>query len=99
MPLWPYLALSGLLFTLGLVGLLIRRNAVGAVMAVGLMINASLLNLAAFTRQHGDGRGEAVAFLVLLVAAAEMVVGLILAIALFRNQKTADLDELDRLKW
>jgi len=99
MPLWPYLALSGLLFGLGLVGLLVRRNAVGAVMAFGLMVNASLLNLAAFARQHGDGRGEAVAFLVLLVGAAELVVGLALAIALFRNRQTADLDELDQLKW
>jgi len=94
-----YLMLSAALFAAGVVGVLVRRSAVAVFMAMGLMVNASLLSFAAFARHRGAVDGQVVALLVLAVTAAEAVVGLGLFIALFRNQKTADVGEVDLLKW
>ena len=99
MPVSYYLLLSGALFAIGVVGMLVRRNIVTIVLAAGLMSNAAILSFAAFARHHGRVDGQVMGLLILAVGAAAAIVGLALFIALFRNQKVADVDEVDRLRW
>ena len=99
MPVSYYLLLSGALFAIGVVGMLVRRNIVMIVLAAGLMSNAAILSFAAFARHHGRVDGQVMGLLILAVGAAAAIVGLALFIALFRNQKIADVDEVDRLRW
>ena len=99
MPVSYYLLLSGALFAIGVVGMLVRRNIVMIVLAAGLMSNAAILSFAAFARHHGRVDGQVMGLLILAVGAAAAIVGLALFIALFRNQKVADVDEVDRLRW
>jgi NADH-quinone oxidoreductase subunit K len=94
----PVLALSALLFTIGVVGVLTRRNALIVFMSIELMLNAVNVAFVGFSRQHGSMDGQVFAVFVMAVAAAEAAVGLALVILLFRNRVTVDLDELNRMK-
>lgn len=92
------LLISFLLFSLGLAGVLIRRNALIILMCVELMLNAANLNLIAFARHSGTVGGQAFALLVMGLAAAEVAVGLALVVALFRRKDTIHVDDIDLLK-
>lgn len=94
-----YVVLSALLFTIGTVGVLVRRNAIVVFMSVELMLNAANLAFVAFSRERASLDGELVAFFVIAVAAAEVAVGLALVIALYRHQSSVDIDTPSRLKW
>ena len=93
-----YLALSAVLFCIGCITVLTRRNAIVAFMGVEVMFNAANLAFVAFARQHVDMQGHAVAFFVMAVAAAEAAVGLAIIIAVFRRKATVNLDELRELR-
>lgn len=94
-----YLALSAVLFTIGMVGVLIRRNAIVVFMCVELMLNAVNLALIAFSAFHGDVTGQILVFFSLSVAAAEAVVGLAIIIAIFRNNLSVDITKVNLLRW
>ncbi len=94
-----YLVLSAILFALGVVGVLIRRNALVVFMSVELMLNAVNLTLITYSRLLQDVRGQVFVLIVMAVAAAEVAVGLAIVVALYRHKETADLDELNLLKW
>ena len=96
--LFPVLAVSAVLFTTGVVGVLARRSALIVFMSVELMLNAVNLAFVAFARQHAQVDGHVFAVFVMAVAAAEAAVGLALVILLFRNRVTVDLDDLDLMK-
>lgn len=98
-PLSFYLALSAVLFTIGVVGVLIRRNVIVVFMAIELMLNSVNLTLVAFSSFLGDVTGQALVFFVMAVAAAEAAVGLAIVIALYRNKQTVHLDDINILKW
>ncbi len=96
-----YLILSAALFSIGLFGVLARRNAIAILLSVELMLNAVNINLVAFWR-YGDVMqmtGQVFALIVFAVAAAEVAVGLALVISVYRTRKTVVADELDMLKW
>lgn len=94
-----YLILSLALFTVGVVGVLARRNVIIMLMSIELILNAVNINLVAFSRLHGSVDGQAFAIFVMADAAAEAVVGLGIILAFFRNHRTLLGDEMDRLKW
>ncbi|MBC8076756.1 MAG: NADH-quinone oxidoreductase subunit NuoK [Chloroflexales bacterium] len=93
-----YVLLSAVLFTLGVVGVLTRRNAIVVFMSVELMLNAANLALVAFARQQASTEGQVLVFFVITVAAAEVAVGLALLVAIFRSKHTTDVDEVNVLK-
>jgi NADH-quinone oxidoreductase subunit K len=93
-----YLALAAVLFVIGAAGLLLRRNALVMFMSVELMLNAANLSFVAAGRQMGVLDGQAAVFFVMVVAAAEVVVGLAIIVAVFRRRATASVDELSGLK-
>jgi len=93
-----YLVLSAILFSLGATTVLLRRNAIIVFMGVELMLNASNLALVTFSRMHGNLTGQVLAFFVMVVAAAEVVVGLAVIIAIFRTRKSASVDDVNLLK-
>lgn len=93
-----YLVLSAILFTLGAVGVLIRRNALVMFMSVELMLNAVNLTLITYSRTLGDVAGQVFVLLVMAVAAAEVAVGLALVVAWVRHRDTTDIDEMSSLK-
>ncbi len=93
-----YLLLSALLFTIGVVGVLIRRNAIVVFMCVELMLNAVNLSLVAFARRNGTLDGQVLAFFVMVVAAAEVVVGLGILVAIFRKRSSISVDDVNQLK-
>lgn len=93
-----YLALSALLFVIGVVGVLTRRNIIIIMMSIELMLNAANLLFVAFARSMGDMTGHVFVFMVMAVAAAEAAVGLAIALALFKNRETVDIDEVNLLK-
>ncbi|WP_424212337.1 NADH-quinone oxidoreductase subunit NuoK [Streptomyces sp. BI20] len=93
-----YLYLSALLFTIGASGVLIRRNAIVLFMCVELMLNACNLALVTFSRMHGNLDGQIIAFFVMVVAAAEVVVGLAIIVSLFRARHTASVDDANLMK-
>lgn len=93
-----YLVLATLLFTIGGVGVLTRRNALIAFMSVELMLNACNLAFVTFARLHGDINGQIMAFFVMVVAAAEVVVGLAIIIMIFRTRRSASVDDASLLK-
>jgi NADH-quinone oxidoreductase subunit K len=97
-PLSWYLALSAVLFTIGVVGVIIQRNVIVLFMCIELMLNAVNLTLVAFSRFLNDVTGQLFVFIVLAVAAAEAAVGLAIIISLFRNRETLNIDEADLLK-
>jgi NADH-quinone oxidoreductase subunit K len=97
-PVSYYMILSALLFSIGVAGVLIRRNAIVIFMCIELMLNAVNLLFVAFARHHGSGEGQVFVFFVMAVAAAEVAVGLAIIIALFRNRETVDVGEVNLLK-
>lgn len=94
-----YIVLSALLFGIGALGVLVRRNAIVVFMSVELMLNASNLAFVAFARMHGNLDGQVVAFFVMVVAAAEVVVGLAIIVQIFRSRRSASIDEPNLLKY
>jgi NADH-quinone oxidoreductase subunit K len=97
-PLSHYLGLSLLLFVLGVVGVLVRRNLLTVLMAIELMLNAVNLNLMAFSRQLGDLNGQVFAVFVIAVAAGEAAIGLAIIISLFRLKNSVNLDDAAEMK-
>lgn len=97
-PVTYYVALSAILFVLGAVGVLIRRNAIVIFMSIELMLNAANLAFVAFARFYGEMGGQVFVFFVMAVAAAEVAVGLSLVVALFRSRHSIDVDEVASLK-
>ena len=95
----PFIVLSALLFTIGAVGVLVRRNAIVVFMCVELMLNASNLALITFSRTSGNLEGQIAAFFVMVVAAAEVVVGLAIIRTLFRPRRSASVDDASLLKY
>jgi NADH-quinone oxidoreductase subunit K len=93
-----YLYLSSLLFTIGAAGVLVRRNAIVLFMCVELMLNASNLAFVSFARMNGNLDGQIVAFFVMVVAAAEVVVGLAIIVTIFRTRRSASVDDPNLLK-
>jgi NADH-quinone oxidoreductase subunit K len=93
-----YLGLSAVLFTLGTAGVLVRRSALIVFMSVELMLNAVNLTLVTFARVHGAVDGQVLVFFVLVVAAAEVVVGLAIIVDVFRSRETVDIDDADLLR-
>lgn len=98
MPLSAYLIVSALLFTIGAVGVLVRRNPLVMFMSIELMLNAVNLSFMAFSRFLNSVDGWIFVFLVLTVAAAEVVIGLAIIVAIFRSRREIDVDELSSLK-
>ncbi|HVE76316.1 MAG TPA: NADH-quinone oxidoreductase subunit NuoK [Actinomycetota bacterium] len=94
-----YLVLSALLFTIGAVGVLIRRNVIVMFMCIELMLNAVNLSFVTFDRMLGGVDGQISVFFVLVVAAAEVVVGLAIIVGIFRRRASADADQMSMLKW
>ena len=94
-----YLGLSAVLFTIGVAGVLLRRNAIIVFMCIELMLNSVNLSLIAFSSYLGDITGQVLVFFVMAVAAAEAAVGLAIVISLFRNKQTVNIDEINILKW
>ena len=95
----PFLMLSALLFSIGAIGVLVRRNAIVVFMCVELMLNASNLALVTFARRHGNLDGQIAAFFVMVVAAAEVVVGLAIIMTIFRTRRSASVDDASLLKY
>ena len=93
-----YLILAAVLFTIGALGLLIRRNVLVMFMCIELMLNAANLTFVTFSRMLGDIGGQVIVFFVLVVAAAEVVVGLGIVVTNFRRRETTVADDLDSLK-
>ncbi|WP_412062711.1 MULTISPECIES: NADH-quinone oxidoreductase subunit NuoK [unclassified Rubrivirga] len=89
-----YLSLSAVLFTIGVLGVLLRRNVIVVFLSIELMLNAVNLTLVAFSQAFGDVDGQILVFFVMSVAAAEAAVGLAIVIAMFRNKLTVNIDEL-----
>ena len=98
-PLDYYLWLSAALFTIGVLGVLYRRNAIIIFMCIELMLNAVNLLLVAFSNYYQDPAGQVFVFFIMAVAAAEVAVGLAILIMMYRNTKTADINTLNKLKW
>ena len=94
-----YLYLAALLFTIGASGVLLRRNAIVLFMCVELMLNASNLALVTFSRMHGNLDGQIIAFFTMVVAAAEVVVGLAIIMSIFRTRRSASVDDANLLKY
>ncbi|MPZ96477.1 MAG: NADH-quinone oxidoreductase subunit NuoK [Propionibacteriales bacterium] len=95
----PFLVLSVLLFTIGALGVLVRRNAIVVFMCVELMLNAANLAFVTFARQHGNLDGQVAAFFVMVVAAAEVVIGLAIIVTIFRTRRSASVDDASLLKY
>jgi NADH-quinone oxidoreductase subunit K len=94
-----YLLLSALLFAIGAVGVLVRRNAIVVFMCIELMLNAVNLTLVTFSRINGSLGGQIMAFFVMVVAAAEVVIGLSIIMAIFRTRRTTSVDDANLLKY
>jgi NADH-quinone oxidoreductase subunit K len=97
-PVSYYIALSAVLFTLGALGVLVRRNAIVIFMSVELMLNAANLAFVAFSQMYASLSGQVFVFFVMTVAAAEVAVGLALIVTIFRNKRSIDVDEISTLK-
>ncbi|NNL67108.1 MAG: NADH-quinone oxidoreductase subunit NuoK [Myxococcales bacterium] len=93
------IALSAVLFTIGVIGVLVRRNIIVILMSIELMLNAVNLAFVGFARMHGQTDGHVFALMVITAAAAEVAVGLGIVIALFRNRDSVNVDEVSLLKW
>jgi NADH-quinone oxidoreductase subunit K len=98
-PIAFFLVLSGLLFTIGTVGVLVRRNALVIFMSIELQLNAVNLSLIAFSRELGQVDGQILAFFSMVVAAAEVVVGLAIIVSIFRRRASASVDDVNLLRW
>lgn len=98
-PIEYYLILSAFMFTVGIVGVLTRRNAIVVFMCIELMLNSANLTLTTYSSYLGDVAGQLFVFFVMSVAAAEAAVGLAIIIAIYRNKLTVNIDEINILKW
>ena len=98
-PLEYYLILSAVVFLIGTVGVVTRRNAIIIFMCIELMLNAVNLTLVGFSRFMGDQAGQILVLMVMTVAAAEAAIGLAIVLSLFRNKQTVYLDEVNLMKW
>ena len=94
-----YLILSAILFTIGVIGFLLRRNAIVIFMSIELMLNAANLAFIAFSRFLHSMDGQVFVFFVMAVAAAEAAVGLAIILAMYRTKETVNADEMDLMKW
>jgi NADH-quinone oxidoreductase subunit K len=97
-PVEYFVVLSAVLFIMGVIGVLVRRNAIMIFMSVELMLNAANLTLVAFARQWQNLNGQMIVFFVITIAAAEVAVGLALIVAIFRTKKSVDIDELNSMQ-
>jgi len=93
-----YLILSGVLFTIGLLGLLLRRNVLLILLSIEIMLNAANLSLVAGSALHGEVDGQVTAFFVMVIAAAEVTIGLAIAVLLFRKQDSVDTNQITFLQ-
>lgn len=98
-PIAWFLVVSASLFAIGTAGVLLRRNALVVFMSIELQLNAVNLALVAFSRLHDDLAGQVLAFFSMVVAAAEVVVGLAIIVAVYRRRRSADVDDLGTLRW
>ena len=98
-PLEYYLILSAIIFAIGVIGVLIRRNLIVVLMSIELMLNAVNLTFVAFANSLGSMDGQVIVFFVMAVAAAEAVVGLAIVISVFRHRQSLDPQEMQLLKW
>lgn len=98
-PLEYYLVLSGILFAIGAIGVMSRRNIIVILMSLELMLNAVNINFVAFAYNMGDMTGRVFSLFTMAVAAAEVAIGLAIAVNLVRVRKTMEIDEIDTLKW
>ena len=98
-PLDHYLILSAIVFSIGVIGVLVRRNLIVVLMSIELMLNAVNLTFIAFSRYLGSMEGQVAVFFVMAVAAAEAVIGLAIVISVFRHRETLDPREMQLLKW
>ena len=98
-PLNHYILLSAVIFSIGVMGVLIRRNAIVIFMSIELMLNAVNLLLVAFSAFRGDAAGQVFVFFVMALAAAEVAVGLAIIVMIYRNTNSTDINILNRLKW
>ena len=98
MPLQAYLVLAGLVFVIGLFGVLTRRNAIGILLGIELMLNAVNINLVAFSRFRGDVTGLVFAIFTIAITVAEVALGLAIVIMIFRVRRTVEADHLDLLR-
>ncbi|MGE5136822.1 MAG: NADH-quinone oxidoreductase subunit NuoK [Gemmatimonadota bacterium] len=94
-----FVTLAVILFSIGVAGVLVRRNAMVIFMSIELMLNAVNLAFVAFARMHGNLDGQVIAFFVMVVAAAEVVVGLAILMAIFRTRRSASVDDASLLKY
>jgi NADH-quinone oxidoreductase subunit K len=95
---YNYLYVAGLLFTIGAVGVVVRRNAIVVFMCVELMLNAANLAFVTFSRINGTLEGQVTAFFTMVVAACEVVVGLAIIVAIYRSRRSASVDDASLLK-
>jgi NADH-quinone oxidoreductase subunit K len=98
-PLNSYIILSAVIFTIGVIGVLVRRNAIVIFMSVELMLNAVNLLLTAFSVYLGDASGQVFVFFIMALAAAEVAIGLAIIVMIYRNTNSIDINVLNRLKW
>lgn len=98
-PLNHYLIFCSIIFSIGVIGVLIRRNVIIIMMSIELMLNAVNLLLAAFSAYRGDASGQVFVFFVMALAAAEVAVGLAIVIMVYRNTKSVDIESLSKLRW
>ena len=98
-PLGYYLGLAAIIFTVGVIGVLVRRNAIIILMSIELMLNGANLTLVAFSVHLQELSGQVFVFLVMTVAAAEAAVGLAIIVMIFRNKESVNVDNLNIMKW
>ncbi|MFQ5515814.1 MAG: NADH-quinone oxidoreductase subunit NuoK [Myxococcota bacterium] len=96
---WQYQVVAGLMFMIGILGVLTRRNTIVIFMCIELMLNAANLSLVAFARMHGDSEGHVFVFMVMVIAAVEVAVGLAIIISLVRNRDSMNIEDASLLKW
>ncbi len=98
-PINHYILFCSIIFAIGVIGVLIRRNVIVIMMSVELMLNSVNLLLAAFSAYKGDASGQVFVFFVMALAAAEVAVGLAIIVMVYRNTRSVDINALSRLKW
>jgi len=98
-PLNHYIILSAIIFSIGVMGVLLRRNAIVIFMSVELMLNSVNLLLTAFSVYRGDAAGQVFVFFIMALAAAEVAIGLAIIVMIYRNTNSIDINVLNRLKW
>lgn len=98
-PLNHYVIFCSIIFSIGVIGVLIRRNVIIIMMSIELMLNSVNLLLAAFSAYRGDASGQVFVFFIMALAAAEVAVGLAIVIMVYRNTKSVDIESLSKLRW